>query len=149
LYTAEAVAYRYCERWRCNLSQPIPYGAVIYAGDFRALAKFYEKVAGLAQRESTEEYAVLAAPSFQLVILQIPERIAVNITIGKPPRKREDTPIKLCLNVSSLEKARLAAKALGGELNGTEKEWKFHDVKRCDGVDPKAMCSSFKKFQSK
>ena len=118
------------------MSQPVPYGAVIYAKDYRALAGFYEHVAGLTQREADEEYVLLEAPSFQLVILQIPERIAANITIQKPPRKRENTPIKLFLNVSSIENARKTAKGLGGDLNGAEKEWKFHGVKRCDGIDP-------------
>ena len=118
------------------MSQPVPYGAVIYAKDYLALAKFYEHVAGLTQRETDEEYVLLEAPSFQLVILQIPPRIAANITIDKPPRKRENTPIKLFLNVSSIEKARQEAKMRGGELNGSEKEWQFNGVKRCDGIDP-------------
>ena len=118
------------------MSQPAPYGAVIYAKDHRALAKFYEHVAGLSQREADEEYVMLKAPSFHLVILQIPQRIAVNITIDKPPRKRENTPIKLCLNVANIENARESAQALGGELNGADKEWKFHGFKRCDGLDP-------------
>jgi predicted enzyme related to lactoylglutathione lyase len=118
------------------MSQTIPYGAVIYAKDYRALAGFYEHVGGLTQREADDEYVLLEAPSFQLVILQIPERIAANITIEKPPRKRENTPIKLFLNVSSIQNARQTAKELGGDLNGAEKEWKFHGVKRCDGIDP-------------
>jgi predicted enzyme related to lactoylglutathione lyase len=119
-----------------NVSQPVPYGAVIYAKDYRALAGFYEHVAGLTKREADKEYVLLEAASFQLVVLQIPERIAANITIEKPPRKRENAPIKLFLNVSSLENARQTAKRLGGNLNGAEMEWKFHGVKRCDGIDP-------------
>ena len=118
------------------MSQPLPYGAVIYAKNYRALAIFYEHVAGLTRREGNDEYVLLEAPSFQLIILQIPDRIAANITIDSPPRKRENTPIKLFLNVRSIQTARQAAKDLGGELNGAEKEWKFHDVKRCDGIDP-------------
>ena len=118
------------------MTQPVPHGAVIYAKDYRTLAKFYERVAGLKQREADGEYVLLAAPSFQLVILQIPQPIAADITIDRPPRKRENTPIKLFMNVSSIEAARQAAKTLGGELNGAEKEWKFHGVKRCDGIDP-------------
>src|SRR5262245_43253850 len=118
------------------MPQTIPYGAVIYAKDYRALAGFYEHVSGLTQREADEEYVLLKAPSFQLVILQIPERIAANISIEKPPRKRENTPIKLFLNVGSIEHARQTAKELGGGLNGAEKEWKFRGVKRCDGIDP-------------
>ena len=118
------------------MSQPVPYGAVIYAKDYRGLAKFYEHVASLTEREANEEFVLLVAPSFQLVILQIPQAIAANITIDKPLRKRENTPIKLFLNVSSIEKARQEAKMLGGELNGSEKEWQFHGITRCDGIDP-------------
>src|SRR5215472_15151359 len=91
------------------------YGAVIYAKDYLELAKFYEQVAGLIQREADKDYILLDAPSFQLVILQIPNRLAASLTSDKPPRKRENTPIKLILNVSSIENARQAAKLLGGE----------------------------------
>ena len=118
------------------MSQLFPYGAVIYAKDHRMLANFYEHVVSLTQREANEEYVLLEAPLFQLVILKIPDRIAENIPIDSPPRKRENTAIKLFLNVSSIEKARQMANVLGGELNAAEKEWKFHGVKRCDGMDP-------------
>ena len=117
------------------MSKPVPYGAVIYAKDYRGLAKFYENVAALTQREVDHDYVLLEAPSFQLVILQIPERIAADITIETPPRKRENTPIKLFLNVSSIENVRQTAPLFGGELNGAEKEWRFHGIKRCDGID--------------
>jgi predicted enzyme related to lactoylglutathione lyase len=104
--------------------------------DYRALAKFYEQVAGLKENEANEEYVLLTAPSFHLVILQIPRRLAADITIEKPPRKRESTPIKLFLNVNSIEDAREAANVFGGRLNDAGKEWKFHGIKRCDGIDP-------------
>jgi len=118
------------------MPQSTSYGAVIYAKDYRSLASFYEHVAELRQSEADDEYVLLEAPSFRLVILQIPEPIASKITIEKPPRKRENTPIKLFLNVSSIEQARETAKRFGGELNDAEKEWAFHRVKRCDGTDP-------------
>ena len=114
----------------------VPYGAVIYAKNYRTLASFYEHVAALTQREVDEQYVLLEAPSFQLIILQMPEIIAANITVENPPRKRENTPIKLLLNVRNIQNARQAAKGFGGELNGAEKEWKFRDVRRCDGIDP-------------
>ena len=118
------------------MSKRVPYGAVIYAKDFRALAKFYEHVAGLTECEVDEDHVLLEGASFRLVVLQIPQRYAANITIEKPPRKRENTPIKLILNVSSLENARQEAKTLGGEMNDGDKEWSFHGIKRCDGIDP-------------
>jgi predicted enzyme related to lactoylglutathione lyase len=118
------------------MPQPVPYGAVIYAKDHRGLAKFYEQVAGLTLREANDEYVLLDVSAFQLVILRIPARIAATVTIDHPPRRRENTPIKLFLNVSSIENARQVAKTLGGELSSVEKEWKFHGVQRCDGIDP-------------
>ena len=118
------------------MSQPAPYGAVIYAREYRTLARFYEHVAGLTEREADEEYVLLDAPGFQLVILKIPDHIAATIMTGTPPATREHTPIKLFLNVRSLEQARQTAKLLGGELNSVAKEWKFHGVTRCDGIDP-------------
>jgi predicted enzyme related to lactoylglutathione lyase len=118
------------------VQQAPPYGAVIYAKDYRALAGFYERVAGFAQREADEEYVLLEAPSFQLVVLQIPTHIAASIKLESPPRKRENTPIKLFLTVASIEDARRTARQLGGDMNDAEKEWSFHGLKRCDGVDP-------------
>ena len=118
------------------MPQSVSYGAVIYAKHYRALAGFYEQVAGLAQREAENAYVLLEGSAFQLVIHQIPERFAANITIETPPRRRENTAIKLTFPVSSIREARQAAKDLGGELNGPEKEWKFHGVAHCDGIDP-------------
>lgn len=119
-----------------DMVHPVAYGAVIYAKEYRRIATFYEQVANLTEREATEDYVLLESAAFQLVILQIPDRLAAGITIENPPRKRETTPIKLFLNVGSLEKARETAKLCGGELNNADKEWAFHGIKRCDGVDP-------------
>jgi hypothetical protein len=119
-----------------QVQQSRPYGAVIYAKDYRALAGFYERVAGLVPGESDQEYVLLEAPSFQLVVLQIPASIAERITLESPPRKRETTPIKLFLNVASIDQARHRARDLGGDMNDADKEWSFRGIKRCDGVDP-------------
>jgi predicted enzyme related to lactoylglutathione lyase len=118
------------------VQQSPPYGAVIYAKDYQTLAGFYERVAGLVPRESDEEYVLLEAPSFQLVVLQVPAAIAERITLESPPRKRENSPIKLFLNVTSIDQARQSARDLGGDMNDAEKEWSFNGIKRCDGVDP-------------
>ena len=94
------------------MSQPVLYGAIIYAKDYRALASFYEHEAGLTPLEA----------AFQLVILQIPNASQRTLQSRSRHGKRENTPIKLFLNVSSIENARQMAKGLGGELNGAEKE---------------------------
>src|SRR5438045_3580944 len=129
------------------MSQPIPYGAVIYAKDYRVLASFYEHVTGLTRLDGDEEYVLLEAPAFRLVILQIPERIAANITIENPPRKRENTPIKLFLNVSSIENARQTAEGLGGELNVPRRSGRSMVSDAVMVSTPRATCFSYKKLQ--
>jgi predicted enzyme related to lactoylglutathione lyase len=111
-------------------------GAVLYARDFRRLAEFYRRVAGLQGREAADDFICLESDAFQLVILQIPAHIAETITIETPPRRRESTPIKLVLFVASVEAGRSAARENGGELNPPEREWSFQGHKVCDGVDP-------------
>jgi predicted enzyme related to lactoylglutathione lyase len=111
-------------------------GAVLYAKDFRRLAEFYRRVAGLQEREAADDFICLESNAFQLVVLQIPAHIAETITIETPPRRRESTPIKLVLFVASVEAGRSAARENGGELNPPEREWSFQGHKVCDGVDP-------------
>jgi predicted enzyme related to lactoylglutathione lyase len=112
------------------------FGSVIYATDVRVLADFYSKVTSLHVRESTSEYVMLEESVYFLVVLQIPTRIAESITLDRPPRRRENTPIKLILPVSSIATARDTVAANGGELNPPEREWEFHGIRRCDGIDP-------------
>jgi predicted enzyme related to lactoylglutathione lyase len=111
-------------------------GAVLYAKDFRRLAEFYRRVAGLQEREAADDFICLESNAFQLVVLQIPAHIAETITIETPPRRRESTPIRLVLFVASVEAGRSAARENGGELNPPEREWSFQGHKVCDGVDP-------------
>jgi predicted enzyme related to lactoylglutathione lyase len=111
-------------------------GAVLYAKDFRRLAEFYRRVAGLQEREAADDFICLESNAFQLVVLQIPVHIAETITIEIPPRRPESTPIKLVFFVASVEAGRVAARENGGELNPPEREWSFQGDKVCDGVDP-------------
>jgi len=112
------------------------FGSVIYAKEFRTLADFYRKVAGLHVGESTREYVLLTTTDCFLVVLQMPSRIAETITIETPPRRRQQTPVKLIFAVESLQTARKVAAANGGELHPASREWSFHGLRRCDGVDP-------------
>jgi predicted enzyme related to lactoylglutathione lyase len=111
-------------------------GAVLYAKNVQRLVAFYAAVAGLTVRKSRGDYVILDSAVFQLVILQIPKQIADSIVIEEPPVRRERAAIKLVLFVASIKDARLAASALGGELNSVEREWEFEGHKVCDGHDP-------------
>lgn len=111
-------------------------GAVIYAKDFIRIAEFYKNVVELEIRATDTTHVRLESESFQLVVLQVPKRIAQTIKISEPPLRREDTPIKLDFFVQSINKTRNIVNELGGELNGAEKEWAFGEYKVCDGHDP-------------
>lgn len=111
-------------------------GAVVYAKDVAAMEAFYRHVAGLEVTETQSGHVVLESPTFQLVVLQIPEVIAASVKIDTPPKRRTQTPIKPVFPVESLAAARTAAANHGGELNPPEREWEFQGCRVCDGHDP-------------
>jgi len=117
------------------LSMPKP-GAVIFAKNAENIADFYEQLFGLMVKHREQDKVVLESESFILVIHAIPSHIAENIHIKSPPKKREDTPIKLFLPVVSISDARITASSLGGGLLSADAEWSMAGFRACDGYDP-------------
>ena len=111
-------------------------GAVVYAKDIARVSQFYSHVVGLPITLRETEFVVLQSLTFQLVVVAVPSEIAAQITIETPPVRREDTAVKLCFSVSSIEAAREEAAMWGGQLNGSEREWEFQGSHVCDGHDP-------------
>lgn len=111
-------------------------GAVIYAKDMLRIAEFYKNVAELIICDTNKTHIKLEKESFQLVVLQVSERISESIEINEPPLRRENTPIKLVFFVESIRKIRQIIMSFGGELNGTDREWEFDGCIVCDGQDP-------------
>lgn len=126
------------------MSDQIRAGAVLYARDVERLQTFYRAVTGFAVEHAESDHVVLESPSFQLVILKIPERIAASIPIETPPRRRTDTPVKLVFFVADLVATRAIAALQGGELNPSEKEWAFQGCRVCDGQDPEGNVIQFR-----
>lgn len=116
-------------------TQPKP-SAVIFAKDIAMLARFYAEVVEMTQAYSDKDHIVLDADAFQLVIHGIPKKVAAQVQISVPPQVRENTPIKICLPVDSIEQARLRAAALGGQVGAKGKEWEARGFRACDGFDP-------------
>lgn len=121
-------------------------GAVVYAKDIDKIGTFYSKVAGLSVVHAEAAHVVLESPSFQLVIVAIPAKIAVEINIATPPVRRENTPVKLVFSVPSISAARALASQLGGELNPVDREWEFLDCRVCDGHDPEGNVVQFRAY---
>ena len=111
-------------------------GAVLYAKDISRVSAFYERVAELRISHTEADHVVLESRALQLVVVAIPQHIASSVRIESPPARREDTPIKLVLPVSSIGAARELAAQHGGQLNPEDRQWEFHGSPVCDGHDP-------------
>lgn len=130
-------------------TKPKP-SAVVFAKDVAKLARFYGDVAGLEKVHSDSDHVVLDGGHFQLVVHGIPKKVADRIEITEPPRIRDATPIKICLPVRSIKKARTQAAGLGGRVGAKEKEWQARGFTACDGHDPEGnvfqvreMCADY------
>jgi predicted enzyme related to lactoylglutathione lyase len=119
-------------------------GAVVYAKDPARVAAFYEGTAGLRPTHAADDHLVLAGDALELFVVRIPPAIAASIVIETPPERRQDTPIKLVLPVSSLQAVRMAAARLGGALNAPEREWSWRGWRFCDGHDPEGNVVQFR-----
>ena len=119
-------------------------GAVLYAKNLMLVKAFYERVLSLNVEHVEDDHVVLESPTFQLVILKVPEHIASSIEIETPPKRRTETPIKLAFEVPSISAARAIAHLHGGELFPPEREWTFQGYRVCDGLDPEGNIVQFR-----
>lgn len=115
---------------------PFTAGAVVYARDMGRVSRFYAGLAGLPVTHEEPGFTVLGSATFQLTVVAVPPALAQRITIASPPVRRQDTALKLCLAVPSIDAARAAAERLGGVIDGPEREWMFQGNRVCDGHDP-------------
>lgn len=116
-------------------TRPKP-SVVIFAKNVIKLAHFYQQVAEMAMLHQDKDHVVLDQDDFQVVIHGIPKKISAQIQITEPPQVREETPIKLCVPVTSIDNARTKATELGGKVGPKGKEWEARGFRACDGYDP-------------
>jgi len=116
-------------------TRPKP-SAVVFAKDVETMTRFYREVVAMTEVHRDAAHVVLDEAGFQLVIHGIPPSIAETFTISQPPEIRDQTPIKICLPVTSLAEARAKAAALGGQLGPAAQEWTARGFRACDGFDP-------------
>lgn len=110
--------------------------AVLYALDVARATRFYTAVVGMECVGDEETFAVLVSDVLELAVVRIPDEIAATIAIADPPVRREETPIKLVLEVTSIAAARAVAAAHGGSVDPATEEWQWGDDVVCDAVDP-------------
>ena len=119
-------------------------GAVIFTGDHKRLAKFYEAVTGLTVHVADDGITVLGSDSFELVIHALTNEPRVT----EPPKVREDSYIKPFFPVPSLAQARTKAAAFGGQLSPADKEWSARGFRACEGIDPDGNVIQFREEAS-
>jgi predicted enzyme related to lactoylglutathione lyase len=106
--------------------------AIIFVKDMNRMAAFYGGTLGLTQLRdrSTDGWAEFAAGATTLALHAIPAELAGTIAIAEPPRRREDTPIKLVFLVTDVtaERGRLVER---GVVMLELLPWGA-----CDGIDP-------------
>lgn len=115
-------------------------GVVIFTGDHKRLAKFYEAMTGLAVRFTDDTLTVLGSDTFELVIHALSGEPVVN----EPPLARVNSYIKPFFPVSSLSEARERAAALGGQLRPENEEWSARGFRACEAIDPDGNVIQFR-----
>jgi len=118
-------------------------GAVIFTGNHKRLANFYEAMTGLTASFTDDQVTVLRSDSFELVIHALPNE-ANESAANQPPQVREDGYIKPFFPVPSLSEARERAAALGGRLRPVEQEWTARGFRACEAIDPDGNVIQFR-----
>jgi predicted enzyme related to lactoylglutathione lyase len=122
------------------MSTNIKPGAVIFTGDHKRVAKFYEAMTGLAVRFADDNHTVLGSDTFELVI----HSLSAEPSVSGPPRPREDSYIKPFFPVTTLSEARERAAALGGQLRPQNEEWSARGFRACEAIDPDGNVIQFR-----
>ena len=108
----------------------------VYALDVARLASYYTNVAGFEIHEVDDGFTTLHVPTLELVLVRVRPEHADAAAVASPPKRREDTPIKVSLVVASLAAAREAAPAVGAVVDPSDAEWTWGGYTRVDGHDP-------------
>jgi predicted enzyme related to lactoylglutathione lyase len=119
-------------------------GLVVFAKNKNRVSAFYQQTLGLTVEESDTSHDLLRGHGYEVVIHAIPSKYAAGITIEKPPKPREETPLKPTFVVASLAEVRRAVEATGGFLKPDAGTWHFRGHTVLDGWDPEGNVVQFK-----
>ena len=118
-------------------------GAVIFTGDHKRLANFYEGIIGLFVSFADDKVTVLRSDSFELVLHGLPNEPHESVA-NQPRQVRQDSYIKPFFPVASLSEARERAAALGGQLRPASEEWTARGFRACEAIDPDGNVIQFR-----
>ena len=105
--------------------------AILFVKDLDRMTEFYTEGFGLRPDPSSVQkgWIVLESNVAALGLHAVPPAIGRNITIGGPPKARENTPIKLCFRTDDINRSRDHLITCGAHMFEV-KPW------GCDGIDP-------------
>lgn len=126
------------------MSGAVKSGAVIFAKDVGAVARFYEAAVPMTILAEEDGAVRLENESLQLVIHALPKAVAKQIEISVPPRLREQSAIKPVFAVDSLDRVRGVASSLGGGMNPASSAFVWAGFRACDGHDPEGNQVQFR-----
>jgi predicted enzyme related to lactoylglutathione lyase len=119
-------------------------GAVIFAKDVEAVARFYEAAVPMTIIAEEDGAVRLENETIQLVIHALPKAVAAQIEISVPPKVREQSAIKPVFAVDSLERVRGIVSAFGGGMNLASSAFVWAGFRACDGHDPEGNQVQFR-----
>jgi predicted enzyme related to lactoylglutathione lyase len=107
----------------------------VFTSDLERMATFYAGALGLRREDSSDPgFVVMQASSGAGVALhQLPDDIRAQITIGSPPRWRDDTALKMSFQTDDLEAQRQAILDHGGQA---KEPWAWAGTRLCECTDP-------------
>ena len=118
------------------MSEATKVRAVVFAKDLGKVAGFYAGSLDMECLKRDEYHAVLGCRGFELIVHQIPDRIAADIEIDAPPVRREGGAVRLDYPVDNIDRSRASAKSFGGHIDESPPEWADRDTNFYPGFDP-------------
>ena len=105
--------------------------AILFVKNLDRMMEFYTEGFGLRPDFSSAQngWVVLESKVAALGLQVVPPSIGKNITIGSPPKARENTPIKLCFSTDDINRSRNHLISCGAHMLEAN-PW------GCDGIDP-------------
>jgi predicted enzyme related to lactoylglutathione lyase len=116
-----------------NLPKP---SAVVFVANVQRMTQFYQELASMTVVSGDDSHTVLEVEGFQLVIHALHGEPEVIPGPNGQVHVRQDSYIKVCLPVISIDAARSTANTLGGSINPSSSEWEARGFRACDGHDP-------------
>jgi len=109
--------------------------AVLYARHLNRQVEFFAALGLTVDEIEPDDYAILVGDGLELSIVQIPEAIASQIEITTPPVIRASAPLKLAIDVESLDVAVKSVLDRGGLAPEQNRSWEFRSKIVRDVVD--------------